>query len=245
MPYSQSRAFDAPNTDARLWRHISLAQFMSMVTSRRLWFTSVASLTDTFEGSYPLADRKARLQVERTIEPYDLPADVFPTYSRNFSSQVLQQKRRSVVVNCWYRGPYESAALWQWSARSGCSVALRSTFQRHISAVNTPLLFHAGTVKYLNYRKDLIPGSERLQVFFCKRRHFAHEREVRLLIDRGDAAPPSSGLAVRADLDKLIELVVVAPDEGDWVRSSIESFVRRHGIKVAVQRSVLSEEPSY
>jgi hypothetical protein len=245
MAYSRGTVYDPPTSDVRIWRHIPLPQFISMLTARSLWFTSVASLADKFEGSYPLADRRARLQFERTIQPYDLPADLLTTYSRHFGSYLLQKKRKSVVVNCWYRGPYESAALWQWSARSGCSVAIRTTFRRLIGSVKTPYLFHAGRVKYLNYQRDRIPGDERLQVFFCKRRHYEHENEVRLLIDRAERAGSEPGLAVRVDLNKLVDLVVVAPDQGEWVRSSLESLVRSHGLVAPVRRSLLSEEPKY
>jgi hypothetical protein len=148
-----------------------------------------------------------------------------------------------MFVNCWYEGDHESAALWQQVAPHGDSIAIQTTFQELGVAVNETV--YAASVSYLDYGPDNSPKGSVLNPFFCKRRLFDYEKEVRLLIDRSDprSDKPAKGLSVPVDIGSLVRTVVLAPGSGDWVERTLRSVLRGHSIQARIVRSAMDDEP--
>ena len=188
-----------------------------------------------------------RRMVGESIDRRRLPSEISEEYIRNYSDRKLAELRNGVYVNCWYSGPHESAAIWQWASRTGMAVAIESSFVSLISSVRSPEPFRAGTVTYHDYDTESVPERSRLRVFFCKRASFEHEHEVRLLIDRTKPKMerPSKGLLLPVDLENLIRRVIVAPLAEDYILDVVRALVASFGPAVEVVRSRLDDDPVY
>jgi hypothetical protein len=244
MPFRVLKGLQTPpKPTTAVWRHISIAQLVSMLESNALWFSSVTELEDRFEGSYPVANVLRRRVLTQATENFGVPDVVM----QDFISKNLREMRSSVYVNCWYAGFHESAALWQWAARRGESVALKSTFRRLSESVSTTDDVFASKVMYVDYQKQLIPEGSTLNVFFCKRRSFRHEREVRLLIDHTGKkmVDPPKGILVAADVARLVTSIVVEPEAPRWIREVVGSLTRRYRLDVPVVQSTLDLDPMW
>ncbi|HEV2174457.1 MAG TPA: hypothetical protein VGR71_12865 [Nitrospira sp.] len=220
-----------------------------MLSSNALWLTQVASLEDRFEGSYPVPTAERIRAIEQTVERIELPADVSSAYVPEYSERSLARLRQRVYVNCWYAGLNESAALWQWAERKGQSVAIRTTYELLRAAIHGMTETYSGRVRYLNYQRDPVPFSHKLGVFFCKRKSFQHEQEVRVVVQRRpESSAASSGIALPVDLSALVKGVVVAPRAGDWYLSVVKTTLLRFGyshLANCVRKSELDKDPIY
>jgi hypothetical protein len=223
---------------------MDVLQFVSMLATSAIWFVHVPELEDQFEGSYPIPTAERLRIVNRTTTRGELPPQIFDEYSKELAPRTEGYLRDGAYVNCWYSGRNESAALWQWAARKGASVAIRSTVRNMIESLQSSESVFIGEVSYINYKKH-DPAGDPLSICYCKRRSYEHEREVRLLIDRTTSVRPKKGMAVSVQLDKLVERVIVEPLAEDWVISAVRSLVHKYGLDVPVERSQLDDPPLY
>jgi hypothetical protein len=224
---------------------MDVLQFGSMLATSSIWFVHVPELEDQFEGSYPIPTAERLRIVNRTTTRGEMPPKIFEEYSKELAPRTEGYLRDSAYVNCWYSGRYESAALWQWAARKGASVAIRTTVRKLIESLQWPESIFIGEVSYINYNKH-DPAGDPLSICFCKRRSYEHEREVRLLIDRTtSAARPKEGMSISVQLKDLVERVIVEPLAEDWVIDAVRSLVRVYGLDVPVERSQLDTPPLY
>jgi hypothetical protein len=241
VPYEPDEAFPDPGAGSVIWRHINISKFVSMISTRALWFTRVSDLEDRFEGSYPVPNAVRRRAIERLTVNLGAPAAVEATYLSDF----YRDLRARVYVNCWYVGEHESAALWQAATREGASVAIKSTFGALTGAIQTgDEPFHAGSVSYLDYRTEELAEGHLLSAFFCKRKSYEHEREVRAVIYRPDE-DSLPGLIIPVDVEALVSEVVVAPSEPVWIRDVVRSMVAQYGFDIPVTQSALDADPLY
>lgn len=225
-------AFPTPPDDVPIWRYLDLAKFVSMLTTKSLYFSRADLLGDPFEGSYPRAN-KATLNI---------PA-----------KQVTQW----VYVNCWHENEHESAAMWAQYIKSGEGIALRSSVGRlKRSTARDETVVFVGRVKYIDYEKDGLPAEALgnvLHAFAHKRKSFEHEREVRALTVGNSKTTKLSGgtmvlpvgVSVAADLSELLESVHVAPGSPTWFLEVVKSITDRFGLLVAVKQSALDAAPLF
>jgi hypothetical protein len=100
-----------------------------------------------------------------------------------------------------------------------------------------------------------------LMPIIVKRRSFAHESEVRLIMDRHrdihsvttrdddqvsineEALGPSKGESVAVDISILIEKIVTSPDYPEWARVSLQDRVVDAGLNLMVEESDLLKLP--
>jgi hypothetical protein len=219
-----------------------------VLSRKAIWFTQVAALEDAFEGSYPVPTAQRLRAIAGTVDTLELPPDISAQYVPSYSERKLALLRERVYVNCWYSGMNESAALWQWAERKGQSVAIRTTVNRLVTSIPSIDDIHTGRVRYLNYQHDDVPFRHRLGIFFCKRKSFQHEYEVRLLQELPESDRPPEGIAVPVDLSKLIQRVVVAPGAADWKTEVVRSLLERFGLTDLanlVHKSEMDKDPIY
>jgi hypothetical protein len=146
-------------------------------------------------------------------------------------------------------GNHESAALWRmYSSTEG--IAIRSTFRILHGVLNeSATKIFLGTVRYLDFDKDVVDHTNAYTVLACKRRSFEFEAEVRaVVVDFGgdfDGQAWEHGLHVAVDLDGLIQAVHVSPTAPHWVADLVRSIVSRYGINVPVNQSALNGTPLF
>jgi hypothetical protein len=245
-------AFALPCQATRgLWRYYDLAKFKSLLRDRALYFAAANQLTDHFEGSITRIDYERRLHAIARIGEMG-------GYAQRTISQAFEQLRRLTKISCWHLSKHESAAMWQLYIAEGKGVAIRTNIGR-LKAALLPFYIpegrdqetiNLGRIKYLDCRRDKLRDSSMLARFFCKRRSFAYEREVRAVISLRQAEEfgvsiPAEGILVPVRLEKLLMRVHVAPGSVASFSREIADLVRAAGLNVPVLQSSLDDPAIY
>lgn len=246
-----------------IWRYMDLAKFVSMLSTRALYFTRADHFADPFEGSITRARLEARLAFYR--------AQKRRGQARRLTSHegvFVEDHILNTAINCWHANEYESFAMWKLYAVEGIGVAVRSTYDRLASSLPRAdrhrnqsgpwmleLPVRIAKVRYVDY--DKYDGAHE-DPFLLKRKSFEHEREIRAIAedwhsfqgDPRDHLPPEyrsrypdGGALVPVDLAKLIEAVYVPPQAPRWFARVVEDLVKRYRIKVLVRQSALDKDP--
>jgi hypothetical protein len=246
--YQEHPAFAAPKDhDARIWRYVDLARFLSLLTTRALYFSRADRLGDPFEGSISKA----------TLETYADPTS--PTSLAGFQDSLRRLReslRRNVAISCWHIAEDESTAMWSQYAGKGSGIALRSTYARLITSLaawQTPT--YIGCVNYVDYQSTPVgSGNNLLAPFVHKRHQFASECELRAVISQTPASaqggvsvvdhsvsmPP--GILAPVDVAGLVDRVVLSPQTPDWQIDAIKDIIAALGHTLPLERSALDGE---
>lgn len=101
---------EQPAEDARLWRYMAPTTFLSMLLGRSLFFATLASFEDPFEGVPPPAVLAAARNARRPDA-----ADA----ARRLAAwrTMIERCRATVCASCWHRGDEESEAMWKLYGR--------------------------------------------------------------------------------------------------------------------------------
>jgi len=236
--YERHPVFDEPEEETVLWRYMSFAKFVSLLSRQELYFCRVDQLEDLYEGRLP---KKTH--------------DITDPWLRAGYEGV----RSSTIVNCWTASDRESVALWKTYVPSGCEgVAVRSTFARLRDSFRKEGLFenahlHIGRVRYIDFNEADFVGEDRtafnaLIPLLNKRHFFEYEHEVRAVITNGVFLGPiirqTRGLYVPVALPALIEYVHVAPEAEKWVVDTVKVAMQEHGLEAGqVVQSDLDAPP--
>jgi hypothetical protein len=206
--------------ELNLFRFLDFTKYVSMLDQHAVFFTRADQLADPFEGAYPRGSRV--LESDREQDG---------------------SLRRSVLLHCWHANEHESVAMWRIYLKSEEGVAIQTTTDRLQKAFG-PMHDQAfiGAVRYLDYQRDCLPEAHELGPFFCKRKAFEYEREVRVVL-RASEPCAERGRYVAADLTRLIERVVISPSAESWFEKLVRSVTRRCGFELRIERSELGCEP--
>lgn len=248
----------------KLWRYLTFEKFAWLLEKSKLWHTRLDFLGDPFEGSF--TKMYADLRDTGKLPTYlqcGLPPET--EKSRNRATPY------SYFATCWYESAYESAAMWKLYSSEHAGIAIISTPQRMYDSVDLAP-YGSGIlspVEYLDFDADdmlLRPLAKshgrRPHPALLKRKSFAHENEVRGLINWTDysrmppqlsisnfseairnANPP--GIAVSANLKILISGIYVSPLAPNYFREVVEIMAARHELSDRIRISALSGKPSY
>ena len=127
--------------------------------------------------------------------------------------------------------------------------------QKHGRGTQESNFIYAGKVRYIDYSTESVPRDNSFSPFLHKRLSFAHEQEVRAMIDVGTLEnlhpsmrePPSGeqGVYVPTDLNALIERVHVSPQAPEWFSDLVRRTSEKYGVTAPVTRSSLDQDPVY
>ncbi|VVD89613.1 DUF2971 domain-containing protein [Pandoraea terrigena] len=161
------------------------------------------------------------------------------------------------MVNCWFKGEHESEGMWNLYARNGVAVKTSVRSMRHaLSNDDDQPVVHVGSVKYVDFSNpDLKPGDcvteDGHLMGMIKRVAYEHEKEVRMYVARMrpsnclDLLQPEP-MRVSADVQAMIEAVVVSPFAGITIERSVRAVCRWSGINEGiVSRSNLLDNCEY
>jgi len=248
MAHTPHRVFREPTDPGILiWRYMDFPKFVALLDAHCLFFARADLLGDPFEGSLSGPSIRARLRFfDEEIAPRGTMSR--DEWLKTFSHEAM---RRWTYINCWHMNEHQSAAMWNVYGRTGAGIAVQSTFARLRSCLPGDVM--VGEVTYLDYERDLIPMDNLLWPFVVKRKSFEHERELRAVRwtppadDRMDLARPnpSAGVLVPVDLNSLVERVYVAPQCPDWMRSAVNSVIRRFEFGWTAEVSPMDAPPLF
>jgi hypothetical protein len=159
----------------QLWRYVDFPRFISLLQHRALAAIRPDQLGDPWEGAlgYKVASGKIK----------NLPDDASKRHViLKGIREAVEQPLRNFAVSCWHMHQGESAAMWDLYAQRGRGLAILTSVDRLVRAVNlTSHRTWAGPVEYLDYwRDDVVEGPP--QSILQKRKTFKHEHEFRLVL---------------------------------------------------------------
>lgn len=254
--------------DTVLLRYMSFAKLVAMLSKRALHLCRLDALgdKDRFEGSLPRGQRERIVnELVRELEA-DPPPEIVAARERmrdaghaiewRAEAQVRAYTlalRRSAYVSCWSQGP-ESEAMWRLYCEGNEGVAMVTTFGKLRASLNDPSLL-ISPVRYIDYRRDGLPGREYVHQLIHKRIGFVHEREVRVIYWTRDkfrvAAPHEESayedhsILIPWDIENALDYVVVSPFAPHWYPEAVAAAMRAfcHSLEQRLVASELGEDP--
>jgi len=252
MPFESHPIFTPPaDTNARIWRYGDLAKFLSVLDRSALFFSCLDTLDDVFEGLY------TKSMVDKPLLNANDPSPEQMAHWQQVLRSTSRSQREVTSVSSWHCQEHESAAMWAQYLRSLEGIAIQSTYERLVKALETYSDFAVliGLVQYIDYTNDVIRVDNSLAPVMTKRRNFEHERELRAVIWTVQHGKNSLGtdnkyinsrrLYVPIDLSTLIERVYIAPTAPSWIGELVASTIKRFGYNFPVHQSELAESPFY
>lgn len=228
---------EQPADDARLWRYMAPTTFLSMLLGRSLFFATLASFEDPFEGVPP----PAVLEAARKLR-HPESADA----ARRLAAwkTMIERCRATVCASCWHLGEEESEAMWKLYGRFDDGLAIVSTL-KSIRATFRDHDVSGGLVDYSG--REFEPGDtddSLLQWAATKRPSYKHESEFRLLARRTpDDRDPRDGVSVPIDPAALVGEVVLSPRMQRWQIDLFRGLLDRLAFRRPVRESSLLTSP--
>ncbi len=175
-----------PNLDGKIWQYMDLAQFVSMLQRKQLFFVKANQLRDPYEGTIPQYTKKSTstYKAQRKSPNQGERFDRFNSTIPEVLKKQFQAYREMILINSWHYNEYESAAMWQLYSQENAGVAIQSTANRlgKCFANNNQDNVWIGKVDYLDYSKELNSGEWNLfEAFVTKRKSFEYENEIRAI----------------------------------------------------------------
>lgn len=174
--------------------------------------------------------------------------------------QAREEARANYYANCWRLGTDEDPEIWEQYA-DGRGVAIETTYEqieRYVAPDKEDL--YMGNVRYLDYDEDFTPTGIFYALYFFKHREFDSEQEFRVLANRGGnpvlwtdnrETPPElrpdnpEYINLPADMDALINRVILSPDAGNEVRVQVEETLDEYNVTAPVVPSRLTDPSAH
>ena len=264
---SHRHSYSIPVSNAKLWRYMDLAKFLSLLEYNSLFFTRIDHFQDPFEGALgikkneELWSTKEQEWKKKWIEIRNnsnniclcdselqlLAEQEFKKYRKN-----IKEWRTKNYVNCWHQSDCESEAMWQLYTRD-CNegIAIQTTFERLYQALPSVPQPSFGMVNYINFNEYNNGGTEKnfhpFEAVWYKRESFAHEKEFRIVIeDIGENDFHDRNKKIRVDLNLLIENIYISPKADKWFTELVKDIIKnRYKLWINVKQSELNEQPFF
>lgn len=235
MLAQRQQVLNPPADDGFIWRYYPLEKFLSLLTSSQLFFAKASSFEDPCEGDYGAAAK------QRIREQYG-----DRQYLRDFNT--FEFLREYTYISCWHENEHESNAMWKLYGNAIAVKAKYASIKNLLSWSETEIK-HSGRVNYIDYATEHVNIESSYLPYFFKRISFAHEREVRFLIQehRYDwneyPVPAAPCKAAQLNLNADLEEFVLSPTMESYVANAIEKVVRQAGIEIPLRQSTLLNRP--
>lgn len=223
-----------PDRETPIWRYMDLAQFLDLITHRRLFFANGGNLTDKHEGAIPdaiIASKRKELE-SNGLSGRDLEEEMAIFYMFEANAMV-----DLALFNCWSAEEEESYALWKiYLGGQKLGFAVKSTVGRLIDAIDKgkddyPEDYFIGRVQY----SEELPQDRKHRLITLTRKmpFYKYENEIRLIIlnyprSEGGTKTPyplSVGRYVNVDTHELIDKAYLSPFAPEWFFDTIDPVV--------------------
>jgi hypothetical protein len=254
--YFMERPYDVPPADAHLWRYMDFAKYVSLLSTRALYFCRADQFEDIYEGAKGPKRRKVSWDNHYLTFFRDAILHPPPGHSVDKSENEVEEEARRLLsqleaggrasrattfISCWHESDHESAAMWRlYSRYLPNALAIRTSLRGLYHALGRNPHIQIGRVHYLDMNKEYAGVNE---AFWRKRSSFQHEREVRAIAT--DFRSTEFGKMIKCDLAELIEQVFVSPEAPRWLFDVVNAVNEKFGVRVSVTESSLLEEPFF
>jgi len=248
--------YEIPAKKSKLWRYMDFTKYVSMLSTKGLYFARADYFHDTFEGAKGLKKNKEKwdeFYLSFFREGIKNPPE---GYECKYSEEEVEKQakilledlerggefsKKHTFMNCWHENEFESEAMWRlYSSFLDNAIAVRTSYDSLYRALGRNPSISIGRVKYIDLRKSYAGVNDS---FWRKRKSFEHEKEVRaILIDFNCS---DTGKIMSCDLSILMEEIFVSPSAPYWFINLVNDVNEKYGIRVKVSPSELIEEPFF
>lgn len=208
-----------PPRNSKLWRYIDLAKLIDLLERRVIFFPRADRFDDPWEGAIPEQTRRRRRQ---SFEQLQTDTE----HLEEISEGLGERMKECTYISCWHESNVESAAMWKLY---GDTIAIQTTYGRFDAELKKwpQHEISIGTVRYRDYARARFPQCARYP-FEHKRLSFAHEREVRAIIqpvsdpEAMRSGLPVDGFGVPVDVERLVRRIVLRPNCESLVKKSVQ-----------------------
>ena len=234
-----------------IWRYMDLAKFLSLISSKSLFFARSDKLGDPFEGSLTGKSLEALAKFDDEIASQP----DFKGWQHGKASEQLRmaarQSRSQTFINCWHMNSHESAAMWSLYGLSNQGIAIRSTYRKLRDILPSEVFM--GKVTYCDYDSSEVMSDNLFDPFLFKRISFEHEQECRAIYSKFPSLKETnrvfpvgeSGFRIKVDLSLMIENIYLHPNCPDWQLNAIGDLISKFGLNLAPERSRLGMDPVF
>lgn len=250
--YEENSNFIQPeNEEIKVWRYMDFTKFVSLINSKKLFFSRADKLGDPFEGSLPKINVAAR-----SIVPKEIPLEGHEQYLKAMSDLEKFHKsiRRFHAISCWHMNKHESAAMWNLYLKSNEGIAIQSTYTKLKKGLIDDEKIYLGKVKYIDYDTEYIEAGNIFRPFLHKRLSYKYEQEVRAITTKWPTTVGKdwltettieNGLEINVDIQTLIECIHVSPTAPSWFADLVKAVISKYGYDFEVAQSKLNEDPVF
>ena len=171
MPIVPHYACTEPPADARICRFMDLPKFRDLFANEELYFRRTDLFKETDPSEALPSDEYAR-QVLR-LQRYDLHDELALNNGLAFARQISE----SYFINCWQLFEGETLDMWK---TYGNGAAVFSRFDRLKSVLS--VMLDDILVGIVQYGEKDMAGYNLIRFLYTKQRHFAKERELRVVL---------------------------------------------------------------
>ena len=248
--------YEEVSPTAKLWRYMDLAKFISLIGKKKLYFASLESFEDIFEGAKGTVNRKGiwdglysdffkkAIQTVPGMNREDLTDEYIEKNSMRLLSEwgaMGELERKNVFVSCWHCNQYESDAMWKlYSANVKNALAIQTTGRQLFEALGKDPSVEIGKVRYIDYTKQFAPINS---AYWYKRKSFEYEQEVRAVTHVRKAA--CCGIEKDVDIEKLITGIYISPYAPKWFGEVVHDIVEKYGLNKPIFCSEMAAKPFY
>jgi hypothetical protein len=229
-----------------VWRYLTLAKFISVLTEKALYFSRADLLGDPFEGTIP-----AQNAINVSTQFCD------PTRP-DLIIKVRKMWRLFTYVSCWHLNETESEAMWRIHCPTNEGVALKTTYAKLGRSIPSND-FYLGTIRYLDYRSQLMLLDNAFNPVMHKRKAFEHEREARVVKlesvniqsvekDFDELAcqiQNPRGINVPIDIENTFDAIYVNPYAPTWYYEVVREVLDKFSISVPLEWSHIADTPHH
>ncbi|MCH7647093.1 MAG: hypothetical protein IIA83_00590 [Thaumarchaeota archaeon] len=220
---------------------MDFTKFVDVLVNRSLYFCRSDLMKDPFEGNY------TSFMIEKYLEQAKDQKDEKLIRSHLINSP--NEWKKTSFLNCWHMDDIEPYSMWKSYTTSNQAIVIQSTYNKLVQSVanNKKYSVFIGKVKYIDYKKSVIPFGNAFDPLLHKRHNFKHESELRAIVVDfrflGGDKEPRIGHRVELDLQELIEEIRTAPTAPDWFKNIVQTLMTKFDLNKPVVNSELDEKP--
>ncbi|PJE39455.1 MAG: hypothetical protein CUR32_12255 [Flavobacterium sp.] len=234
----------SPQRNYAVARYIDINKFISLISTRKLFFSRIDEMEDKFEGTLPTMNRKLIENWYNNINKDPLADNISVDDEVASHFEMFEKYKKFCTISCWNKYNSETYALWKIYSDINKGIMIKTNIKNIIGAFqNTEDKVLMSEVKYVDHEKDTIEdGSIHLPLLY-KNMAYEYEKELRLMYQYEivdlSKPPLEKGKYIDVDIDKLIGEIIISPYAPEWFFDNIKSLLEKYSIDKPVKYSKL------
>ena len=186
---------------------MGLAEFLSLLTEKKIYFSNMSAYEDIFEGM---------LVLEQIQERQDMKIGGYLEEHEQFRNE-----KKGVIINCWNQSEYENYHLWKnYDVSAGYGVAIKTNMKKLEASFSETKDENINelSVSYINYEpmSYMEVKDDLTKRIINKPKSYDSEKEVRIFKSNLDIDKYSNGHKFNINPSILIEEFITSPFAPKW-----------------------------